>query len=47
MKSGTSVYVSPFVAAALSAFTTGELTAGAEDWPQWGGSSVRNMYSPA
>jgi len=47
MKSGTSVYVSPFVAAALSASILVSLPAGAEDWPQWGGSSVRNMYSSA
>jgi outer membrane protein assembly factor BamB len=45
MKSGVSV--SPFVAAAVAASTLFSLSAGAEDWPMWGGKPARNMYCPA
>jgi len=33
--------------AASMALLAGVLTASAQDWPQWGGNSQRNMYSPA
>src|SRR5690349_6225089 len=47
MKSGIFSNLSPLVAAAISASVGLTLSAAGEDWPQWGGTSVRNMYSPA
>ena len=47
MKSGISLNASPFVAAAVAASVLLNSSAGAQDWPQWGGTPARNMYSPA
>jgi outer membrane protein assembly factor BamB len=48
MKSGISFfYVSPVVAATVAVSSLLSLSAGAEDWPEWGGTPARNMYSPA
>ena len=39
--------VQPWVTAVVISSTVFSLSAGAEDWPMWGGTPARNMYSPA
>jgi outer membrane protein assembly factor BamB len=47
MKSGVSINIGSFVAATVAAATLFNISAGAEDWPMWGGTPARNMYCPA
>ena len=47
MNSGIFTSVSPAIAATVAASSLFSFSAGAEDWPQWGGTPARNMYSPA
>jgi outer membrane protein assembly factor BamB len=47
MNSRVSLNVRPLVATVVAASTLLSLSAGAEDWPEWGGTPARNMYSPA
>jgi outer membrane protein assembly factor BamB len=47
MKSGIFTYSVPLFAAVLCVSAAGSLSAGAQDWPQWGGTPARDMYSTA
>jgi len=47
MNSGIFTTVSPAIAATVAASSLFSFCARAEDWPEWGGTPARNMYSPA
>src|SRR6516225_10401999 len=45
MKSGTLLTAGPFFILTVAASALLSASAAAEDWPQWGGTPARNMYS--
>jgi len=47
MKSGLVTHLGSHSAAILSVLVVGSFSVHAQDWPQWGGTPARNMYSTA
>ena len=45
MKSGTLTRLVPLSVVALCVYAGGSLPVSAQDWPQWGGTPARDMYS--